>query len=76
MGRTEDLLRGLERKALENDCPVCHENKWSMPTGTNLVMGGNNDAGEIELGLALEAVTLVCTNCGYIRFHLTQFLES
>jgi hypothetical protein len=76
MARIEDLIRELERKSLENDCPVCRNNEWSMPEGTNLIMGGVDDSGEIELGLGLEVITLVCRNCGFVRAHLTQFLES
>lgn len=75
MGRTDDMIANLEAKSLQNDCPVCTKNEWSMPKGANLVMGGADDSGEIDLGLGLEAITLVCTNCGFIRFHLTQFLE-
>ena len=64
----EAVLAALEGEAAK-ECWVCGERDWSLPPGTNLIAGGLDPDGRIDMGLGFSAVALICKNCGLVRFH-------
>ena len=69
-----ELASALERKAPVSSCPACNKNEWTLPVRPAFVQAIGEDGG-LEIGEGMEVVPVICTQCGYVRMHVVDFLE-
>jgi hypothetical protein len=70
MADIETLNENLARKDhVRAECPSCGNVEWM--TGENVVA---LSSGQVA-GTGFEALVLVCSYCGFVRFHAASVLE-
>jgi transcription elongation factor Elf1 len=67
----DKLRRTLEAKGAKPDCPSCGSGDWTTVPGA-LVVVNVNFLGD----KAVNVAPIVCSNCGLMRLHLLEALES
>jgi hypothetical protein len=70
--RVTKLIGRLDEVGRVVECPVCSENNWAYGLGTVAIpqAAPNPDRA------GLEALPLICRNCGYVRLHAANYLET
>jgi hypothetical protein len=69
----ESLKAAAEEKGLVGGCPFCRQGSWAPGESTYLVQALDS-SGSVEAGRGFHAAAIICTNCGFIRLHHTDFL--
>jgi hypothetical protein len=67
------LSAAAKRKGLGGECPCCRQSSWAPGESTYLVQALDS-SGSVEVGRGFHAAAIICTNCGFIRLHHTDFL--
>ena len=63
------ILKWLQAKGRNHDCPVCTSNKWMI--GDHVIAGHVHASDPRAVGReAYPQVMLVCTNCAHVRYFM------
>ena len=69
----EKLRAAASEKGLVGGCPFCLQRSWAPGESTYLVQALDS-SGSVEVGRGFHAAAIICTNCGFIRLHHTDYL--
>ena len=68
--------RLLKAKHALPNCPMCSHPSWSVIDKDTFLQGFDSETDSVLQSRGIKAVGLVCTNCGYVRFHDIGLLEA
>ena len=69
-----ELASAVQRKAPRSTCQACGQNEWTLPVRPAFVQAVDEE-GELNIGEGMEVLPVICTQCGFVRLHVTDFLE-
>jgi hypothetical protein len=67
------LLAALDGAKARRDCPCCANKEWKV--WENVTSLTFPVAEPVPEALAVAALGLTCTQCGFVRFHAARTLE-
>lgn len=74
MGEAKPLADELQRKAIDPTCPSCRRSEWLHSPETAYVTFAPDPAVRPDTDFR-EALVLICTYCGFMRFHRATVLR-
>lgn len=73
MGLPENYREGISKilveKKVTRECEACGEKKWTVASQVAITAVSDMDEMPIVASGNIPSAAVVCTNCGYIRFH-------
>jgi hypothetical protein len=79
MPTRDEFVSFMSKRGIKAACEVCNQNNWGIPDeGQGLVVSlpVRQSGGNLVLpGPSIDAVVMICSNCGNIRFHASGIVE-